>query len=135
MDSKTYSHQYSEALAEASLCKLGYFVYSSKSGKAPSDFLVEDIGGKIFRVEVKSSSSIKSSTIGEFIEVGLKSVRSNTTENTIHNFDNSKVDILAIVCTTASTIVLFDANNIVQKSSIRIYLKDMFNLETIKGLL
>lgn len=128
MDMKTFGHQYSEALIEAAFAKLGYFVYTNKSGKATSDLIVEDQEGFLLRVEVKSSHSVKSNPQGNYIEVQLKSVRSNTTTNTIKQFSSANIDILAIVCTETSQIKLIQAHNISNTSSIRIYLSDMYSI-------
>lgn len=131
MDIKTLGHQYSEALVEAAFAKLGYFVYTNKSGKATSDMIVEDPEGFLLRVEVKSSHSVKENSTGKYIEVQLKSVRSNTTDNTIRKFSNSDIDLLALVSTETSQLVILQAINIINTSSIRVYLDNMYTLESI----
>lgn len=131
MDIKTFGHQYSEALVEAAFAKLGYFVYTNKSGKATSDMIVEGPEGFLLRVEVKSSHSVKENSTGKYIEVQLKSVRSNTTDNTIRKFSNSDIDLLALVSTETSQLVILQAINIVNTSSIRVYLDKMYTLESI----
>lgn len=131
MDIKTFGHQYSEALVEAAFAKLGYFVYTNKSGKATSDIIVEDTEGFLLRVEVKSSHSVKENSTGKYIEVQLKSVRSNTTDNTIRKFSNSAIDLLALVSTETSQLVIVQAINIINTSSIRIYLDNMYTLESV----
>lgn len=131
MDIKTFGHQYSEALIEAAFAKLGYFVYTNKSGKATSDLIVEDQEGFLLRVEVKSSSTIHSNSYGNYIDVQLRSVRSNKTTNIIHNFDTTGIDILAVVCTETSQIKLLNTINIDNKTSIRVYLKDMYNINDV----
>jgi hypothetical protein len=131
MDSKTFSHQYSEALVEAAFAKLGYFVYTNKSGKATCDLVVEDSEGYLLRVEVKSSHTVKENHTGKYIEVQLKSVRSNTTENTVKTFKNSSVDLLALVCTETSQLTILNSCNITNTSSIRVYLETMHTLQDI----
>lgn len=131
MDIKTFGHQYSEALVEAAFAKLGYFVYTNKSGKATSDLIVEDSEGFLLRVEVKSSSTIKENSTGKYIEVQLKSVRSNTTENTIKKFSRANIDLLALVCTKTSQLVILNTRNITNTSSIRVYLSTMHNINSV----
>lgn len=131
MDIKTFGHQYSEAIVEAAFAKLGYFVYTNKSGKATSDLIVEDSEGFLLRVEVKSSNFVKENSNGKYIEIQLKSVRSNTTENTIRKFDNTDIDLLALVCTETSQLVILTASNITNTSSIRVYLSNMHTLDSV----
>lgn len=132
MDDKTLNHQYSEALIEAAFAKLGYFVYTNNSGKASSDLIVEDEEGYLLRVEVKSSGSIKENTIGKYIDIQLKSVRSNTSVNTIKRFNPDNSDILAIVCVATSQIKLLHSCNIDNTSSMRVYLNSMHFVHTIE---
>ena len=120
MDNKTNSHIVGESLAKLYFELQGYFVYTNSSGKAEFD-LVLSKDGLLYSAEVKTVSVEKTSIKGTYFDVQLKSVRSNTTENTIHNFDNSFIDYLCIVNITNNTILVLEASGIKVHGSIRIY--------------
>ena len=120
MDNKTNSHIVGESLAKLYFELQGYFVYTNSSGKAEFD-LVLSKDGLLYSAEVKTVSVEKTSIKGTYFDVQLKSVRSNTTENTIHYFDNSFIDYLCIVNITNNTILVLEASGIKVHGSIRIY--------------
>lgn len=79
----------------------------------------------LYAVEVKTVSSLKQNSLGEdFFECQLKSVRSNTVENTVHHFDNSILDFLAIVNLVDKKVKVIKASEITAKSALRVYRKD-----------
>lgn len=120
MDNKTNAHIIGETLSKLYFELQGYFVYTNSSGKAEFDLVISK-EGLLYSVEVKTVSSIKENTIGRFFDVQLKSVRSNTTENTIHNFDNSFIDYLAVVDIINNKITVLNAVDIKVHGSLRIY--------------
>ncbi len=89
--------------------------------------------GKLFSAEVKSVSVIKTNTKGPHYKVQLKSVRSNTTINNIHYFDNSNIDFLVIVDITDMTICVMNAKDIVSKTEMAVY-KDQFRKVIVPGM-
>lgn len=130
MDSKTSSHILGESIAKLYFELNNYFVYTNSSGKAEFDLLLSK-DGNLFSVEVKTVSVEKTSTKGSFFEVQLKSVRSNKTSNSINKFDNSFVDYLAVVDIASCKIAVFDATEINNTGSMRVYSNRFAKLGTL----
>jgi hypothetical protein len=94
----------------------GYEIYMPVGDNATHDLLVAK-DGKIYRVEVKSTSVIR----GAGYVVQIKKVRSNKTKSKITGFDNSLVDILAVYIVPEDRVVLFDAKTVDVKSTLTVY--------------
>lgn len=125
MDSKTNSHILGESIAKLYFELNGYFTYTNSSGKAEFDILISK-DSLVYTVEVKSCSSLKECSKGEYFEVQIGSIRSNTSENTIHRLDMSFIDYLAIVNTLDNTILVLTPKEVGTKGrSIRVY-RDQF---------
>lgn len=71
--------------------KIGFNIYTPLSGKEPYDFIACR-KNELIKVQVKSTSC---KTKNNSYQIGIKSVRSNRTTNTIKLFDPSQCDILA----------------------------------------
>lgn len=127
MDDKTRAHILGESIAKLYFELEGYFVYTNSSGKAEFDLILSK-EGKCFTVEVKTVSSLKTGSLGEYFEVQLKSVRANKTENTIHNFNSTNIDFLAVINTLNNTIFVKEAKLIEAKSSFRVYSNKFVNI-------
>jgi len=101
------------------LIKDGYEVYLSVLDNSSYDMLaVKD--GLVSKVEVKSTN-VKGKSINSYV-VQIRKVRPNKSENKIYHFDNSKVDILAIYVVDLDEVILMDAKNIINKSTLTIKL-------------
>lgn len=50
----------------------------------------------------------------------LKRVRPNKTQNMIHPFDSSRIDLLAVYITSLDRMVIFEARNLQQRSALSI---------------
>lgn len=120
MDDKTRAHILGESIAKLHFELKGYFVYTNSSGKAEFDLVISK-DSFLYSVEVKSVSSIKQNTIGTYFEVQLKSVRSNTTSNTIKKFDNTRSDFLCIVDISSSKILVLDTSSIPNTCAMKVY--------------
>lgn len=92
MDARTRLGSLAEAEVLAKFIEHGFDVYVQLSGKAPFD-LIAHRNGQLFRVQVKGSAS---KTRYGVYQVQLKAVRANRTGNTIHCFDPTCCDVLAI---------------------------------------
>jgi len=114
MDDKTYIGSLGEARVIAELTRQRFHVFNQATGKAPFD-LVAYKEGKLLRVSVKSV--MKKDKNGVY-SVQLKSVRANRTGNTIHNFDNTSCDILAIYLLEDDEVVLMESTSIKAKSAL-----------------
>lgn len=130
MDDKTMAHVLGETIAKLYFELKGYFVYTNSSGKAEFDLVISK-DRELYSVEVKTVSALKTSTKGDYFEVQLKSVRSNKTENTIHNFSNIGLDYLVVVDTATRRIAVFNALEIEAKSTMRIYDDKFMDLGTL----
>ncbi len=130
MDSKTRSHILGESIAKLYFEINNYFVYTNNSGKAEFDLVISK-DKELFSVEVKTVSVLKTSTIGEYYEVQLKSVRSNTSENVIHKFNNSSIDYLVVVDVNTQKLAVFDASEITTTSTMRVYTEKFINIGTL----
>ena len=127
MDDKTRAHILGESIAKLYFELEGYFVYTNSSGKAEFDLIISK-EGKCFTVEVKTVSSLKTSSLGDYFEVQLKSVRANKTENVIHKFDNTNIDFLAVVNVLDNTIFVKEAKLVEAKGALRIYNNKFVNI-------
>lgn len=124
MDNKTRAHILGESIAKLHFELKGYFVYTNSSGKAEFDLVVSK-DSFLYSVEVKSVSSVKSNTRGEFFEVQLKSVRSNKNANSIKKFDSSRTDFLCIVDILENKILVLDSTGIQNTCSMQVF-RDTF---------
>lgn len=127
MDIKTTAHNIGETLAKLYFELDGYFVYTNSSGKSEFDMVLSK-NGILKSVEVKTVSVEKFSTKGSYYEVQLKSVRSNTTNNTIHKFDNTTIDFLVVVCLNTKKLKVFNAKDVKFTSSFRIYGEEFIDI-------
>lgn len=127
MDNKTNAHILGETLAKLYFEVKGYFVYTNSSGKAEFDMVISK-DGLVYTVEVKTVSCIKISAKGEYFDIQLKSVRSNTTENIIYNFDNSFIDYLAVVDILTHKVIVISAAEIKVTGSLRVYRDKFMNI-------
>lgn len=127
MDDKTRAHILGESIAKLHFELKGYFVYTNSSGKAEFDLVISK-DSFLYSVEVKSVSSIKQNTIGTYFEVQLKSVRSNTTSNTIKKFDNTRSDFLCIVDISSSKILVLDTSSIPNTCAMKVYADRFTNI-------
>lgn len=125
MDEKTTSHIIGETLTKLHFELLGYFVYTNSSGKSEFD-LVLSKEGFLYSVEVKTVSVEKESTKGKYFEAQLKSVRSNTSNNTIKHFDPTFIDYLVIVNIAHNTLIVYNPKEIEARSSLRIYTNNFY---------
>jgi PD-(D/E)XK endonuclease len=92
MDSRTRLGSLAEAKVIAKLVENKFDVFIQFSGKASFD-LVAYRDGQLYKIQVKGTSS---KTRYGVYQVQLKAVRANRTGNTIHYFDTSQCDVLAI---------------------------------------
>lgn len=81
------------AVAIAEFSKLNYTISIPLTDNSPYDLIVEK-EGTLQKVQVKTSKYKNS--YGNY-EVGLRRIRSNKTQNKIHNFDNKETDLLFIL--------------------------------------
>lgn len=107
------------ALGELAVAKelalLGHEIYVPMTDSSGYDLLCV-INDKPLRVEVKSTS--KPNASGSYV-LQIKKVRSNKTTNKISDFDNTKVDILALYLEDIDKVILLDAKLVTQKSAIQ----------------
>lgn len=127
MDEKTRSHIISESIAKLHFESLGYFVYTNSSGKAEFD-LVLSKDSLLYSVEVKSVSSIKQNSLGSYFDVQLKSVRANTSVNTIKRFDNSRSDYLCIVDVINYKILVLETSEVHNTCAMKVYIDKFSNI-------
>lgn len=100
--------------------KQGYEVYKPFTENTEYDLIVAK-DGKIMTVEIKSTKTNKNKH-GSY-KIQLKKVRSNKSSNKITNFDNSKIDILAVHIEKEDTVLIFDAKTILAKTELSIKIK------------
>lgn len=74
---------------------------------------------RVFKIQVKSTKTRERTNKNSWV-VQLKSVRSNTSNVIINNYDNSKYDLLAVYIIPEDRIRIFLSKNINNKSSIQI---------------
>ena len=108
MDARTRLGSLAEAKVLAKLIENGFDVYVQLSGKAPFD-LIAHRDGQLVRVQVKGSAS---RTRYGVYQVQLKAVRANRTGNTIHCFDPSCCDALAVFIEPLDTVCFLRADEI-----------------------
>ncbi|MCA1841497.1 MAG: hypothetical protein LC723_14490 [Actinobacteria bacterium] len=94
-----------EAKIVAHLVVNGYEVYSPLFGNTSCDLIVLK-DSKIYRVECKTTAFTRES--GRY-EVQLRSVRHNKTKNTVHKFDASKSDLLAIYIAPEDRVIILNS--------------------------
>jgi Holliday junction resolvase-like predicted endonuclease len=95
----------------------GYEVYSPITDNTLYDMIVSK-GGGLYKVEVKSTKSPERRS-GAY-KVQLKRVRSNKNTNTIHYFDNSSVNILAVYLEDIDKVIIMDSLEVVSKTELTI---------------
>ena len=133
MDSKTHAHIVGESIAKLYFELRGFYTYTNSSGKAEFDFVISK-DGFLYSVEVKTVSSLKENSKGTYFEVQLKSVRSNTTANTIKTFDKSKSDYLVVVNIKQNSVKVFETSEVAHTCSMRIYSNEFTTLEQLAEL-
>jgi hypothetical protein len=94
-----------EAAIIAHFVEQGFDIYCPIFGNASCDLVVGS-GGRVFRVEVKTTAYERYP--GKY-EVQLKSVRHNTTETHIKKFDASNSDLLAIYIVPLKKVVILES--------------------------
>jgi len=104
------------------LVETGHDVFMEIDGKSPFD-LVAHKNGKLYRVEVKSTSRRTKFDTGW--EVQLKRVRSNRTSNKIINFSKDQCDILAVYIEPIDLVLLIDSCEITAKTAMAVLDKDL----------
>jgi len=115
MDKKTQQGSLSESKVISYFIEKGYDVFIQFSGKSPFDLIICK-NKKLQKVEVKST--IRRTKYDTGWAVGLKSTRSNKTTNTIHNFDNSKIDLLAVFIVPKNEVRIFNSKKITTKTEL-----------------
>jgi hypothetical protein len=125
VDSKTFTGSLAEISVIKNLIQDSWDVFTSFNGKTEFDIIAykEEFG--VITIQVKSTSYKKPS--GSY-EVGLRSIRSNKTKNSIYKFNNEIQDILAIYIVEIDAIIFKISNNITNVSSISINQLDALNL-------
>ena len=108
MDARTRLGSLAEAQVIAKLVENGFDVFIQFSGKAPFD-LVAHRQGHILRVQVKGTAS--KSRYGTY-QVQLKAVRANRIQNTLHCFDPSQCDVLAVYIEPLNTVCFLRAEEV-----------------------
>ena len=100
------------------LTQLGYPVSLPITDNNIYDLIV-DIDGKFKSVQVKTSACLTEA--GNY-EVQIRRVRSNKTENKIHHFDNTEVDLLFIMVENGDSYII-PSEEVSVKSSLTLYKK------------
>ena len=72
----------------------------------------------MLRVEVKTTAARTKNNKGWVVH--LKRVRPNKTQNKIHPFDSSRIDLLAVYITPLDRVVIFEAKNLHQRSTLSV---------------
>ena len=104
-----YQGDLGEIKVAAHFMQLGYQVFTCL-GKGFFDLIITKDGINLERVEVKSTSRRSRNDTG--FEVQLKRVRPNRTKSTIHKWDSTKCDKLAIYVVPIDKIVVFDSEDV-----------------------
>lgn len=92
MDDKTFMTNVSEAKVAADLASKRIHVFTQSSGKAPVDMIAMR-DNKLFKVQVKSCEKARRN--GGY-NVQLRKIRHNSLKNTIHRFDPTECDVVAV---------------------------------------
>ncbi len=112
----------SGALGELAAMKhflsLGYEVYTAVTDSSTYDVILAK-DGKLYKVEVKTTAARARNQKGWVVH--LKRVRPNKTQNKIHNFDSSKIDFLAVYISPLDRIVVYEAKDLHQTSSLSVF--------------
>lgn len=112
-------HMKNGALGEIAVMKhfaaLGYEVYHPITENATCDLIVAK-AGMLYRVEVKSTT--RKCATGHTVE--LRRVRANKTKNTIHLFDTTRSDFLAVYVVHEDRVVVLESAKIKARGSITV---------------
>lgn len=103
-------------VAVGCLSKLGYVVSIPLNDVQKYDLVVDFGDGKTYTVQVKSTTR----KVKDSWRVQIKSVRTNTTKNVIHTFDNTKVDFLLVVCDYGEEVYLIPSKEVAVKNELTI---------------
>lgn len=125
MDKKLQEGAIAESIITTYFLSKNYFVFKDCTGKAAVDLIILDEDLVPYTVEVKSSTYKNKS--GKY-EVQLKRVRANRTGSTLHNFDNSTVDYLAVYFPLEQGILVKPANEITTKTILTVNPKDIWRI-------
>lgn len=111
----------SGALGELATMKhflgLGFEVYAAVTDSSTYDAVLAK-NGRLYKVEVKTTAARNRQNTGWVVQI--KSVRSNKTQNRIVEFDNTKVDYLAVYISPIDKVVVYEATSMKQKNSVSI---------------
>jgi Holliday junction resolvase-like predicted endonuclease len=111
----------SGALGELAAMKhflgLGYEVYTAVTDSSTYDIILTK-DGQLYRVEVKTTAARTKNDKGWVVH--LKRVRPNKTQNKIHPFDSSRIDLLAVYITPLDRVLIFEARKLQQRSTLSI---------------
>ena len=111
----------SGALGELAAMKhfltLGYEVYTAVTDSSTYDIILAK-DGLLQRVEVKTTAARTKNDKGWVVQ--LKRVRPNKTQNKIHPFDSSRIDLLAVYITPLDRVVVFDARDLHQRATLSV---------------
>lgn len=106
MDTKTWLGNLAEIKVASYLIENGYEVFVGWGGKTSCDLIcIKD--GQLERVQVKGCASRDKKSHSWIVQ--LRSIRSNRSGNTIHKFDGTVCDTLAVYIQPEDRIVLYDA--------------------------
>jgi hypothetical protein len=104
-----------EAKVISQLVADGWYPFLDISGKCPVDIIAWK-DGETKRIQVKYTGY---QAYGSWT-VQLKSVRPNRTKNTIHQFDNSQFEWLAVYIEPEDEVVFIEASTITAKNSLAV---------------
>lgn len=106
MDDKTYYGSLAEMKVITDLTLNKWHIFNQVSGKAPFD-IVAYKDGQLKKISIKSCNKEPNGKGKYTVEIGR--VRSNKSENTIHLFDKTESDILAVYIVKEDRIVYIDS--------------------------
>jgi len=95
----------------------GYEVYTAVTDSSTYDIILAK-NGQLLRVEVKTTAARTKNDKGWVVH--LKRVRPNKTQNKIHPFDSSRIDLLAVYITPLDRVLIFEAKELQQRSALSI---------------
>lgn len=113
-----------EARTITELIKQDYDVFTQFSGKSPFD-IVAFRNNQLVRVEVKSTACRSKYDTGW--EFALRKSRHNKSGNTIHTFNNSESDILALYVEPIDRVIFIKSIKVNVKHKITILDSDLLN--------
>jgi hypothetical protein len=105
--------------AIAWFCKEGYEVAIPLNDSQPYDLIVEDVRGRLLKVQVKTTTARNSA--GNYV-VALRTVGGNQSFSTAKPFDHASSDLL-FVLTDAEEIYLIPCRDFSNTNSIALYYK------------